>query len=588
MPRTESKATVNNFVGGLVSDYHELNFPPNTTVDEDNVDLDRHGSRKRRLGIDFEPGYSQASTTWSITTWPELYMKTFEWTAVNKDGNLNFLVVQVGNALNFFDLAYDTLSAGEKSFSVNLDSFIAPSYTTTQSYGVQVASGKGALFVVGEAIEPFYILYDPGSDSITTTQLTLKVRDLQLQDHALAYTTEPATVTPAQKYDLFNQGWWATCSCENETSDIWRNYSVFDFYKYKSGNYPQLAKVWWLGKRPSPKFSDLVFNKDQYQQAFTGNGLAALGSYVLNYFNKDRSAVSGVAGLPVEVLDSRPTAVAFGSGRVFYGFENLILFSQVIVDDFAVAQNCFQSNDPTSEKLSDLLATDGGIVQILEASNLMALKSYENGIFAFCTNGVWCIGGSSIGAGFSATDFSIYKVSEAGSLSSRSIISVEGTPCWWSKLGVYMLTSDPAKQGYSVQNLLDKKLQLYYNAIPALSKVYATGAYDRIKKCITFLYNSQPSIIGNNPYVCDKLLTFDTIFQAFYPWTISVTGTSPLVTDVFSIRDVVATAGTQNVTDNTNTVVIAEDLSNVVTDTSTQGNASNYISSLKFLTFFYP
>jgi len=590
LPRTASRATVNNFVGGLVSDYHELNNPPNTTVDEDNCDLDRKGSRRRRLGIDFESGYQPSSNRFQNSLWATMYTKTFEWNSVAEDGSRNFLVVQAGSLLSFYDLNFDTLSTGELPFTVNLDDFRAPAYYTTAPYSVQVASGKGALFVVGEAINPFYIQYDPASNTISTSVLILKIRDFEQQDKTLSVTTEPSALTAQQKYDLYNQGWWAKTDCENGTSDIWRNYPVLDFYKHKNGVYPQKAKTWWLGKRPSPKFSDMVFNADAYRTTYTGTSIAPLGTFILEAFNQDRSGVSGVPGLSVVVENSRPTAVAFGSGRVFYGFKNKIYFSQVIVDDFGVAAFCYQEADPTSEKVSDLVATDGGVLQIIDSSAIMALRSYENSIFSFSSVGVWAIGGAAIGTGFSATDFSIYKVSEAGSLSSRSIISVEGTPVWWSKLGIYALTSDPAKQGYSVRNLLEKKMQFYYNDIPPLNKVRATGAYDKTKKVITWLYNSTSSDIGGSPWVGNRLLNYDTILEAFYPYTIQLAEVAfpPLVTDVFNVNDIVATEVEDTVISEDGFTVFDESDVAVTVLSQSNSNAGNTTSSLKFLTFYGP
>lgn len=590
MPRTESKATVNNFVGGLVSDFHELNNPPNTTVDENNCDLDRKGSRKRRLGIDFETGSSASAAAWTESEWATLYTKTFEWDSVAEDGDINFLVIQGGAVLSFYDLNFETLAEGELPFTINLEDFRAPAYLSTASFPVQIASGKGALFVVGEAIEPFYIQYDPIANTISTTTINIKVRDLALQDHALDYITQVSAVTPQQKYDLFNQGWNSFCAVDSDETSSKPHQNVFDWYKAHSRGktYPPKSKSWWIGKVTNVNSGVEQFDPGPYDNTYVGNQLAPLGTFILDAFNKNRTAVSGIPGLPVEVESSRPAAVAFGSGRVFYGFKNKLLFSQVIEDDFTVAGNCFQAADPTAEKLSDLVATDGGVIQIIDSSEIFALFSFENSIFAFSVAGVWSIGGSAVGSGFSATDFSIYKVSEVGALNARSLISVEGTPVWWSKLGIYMLQGDPTKQGYSVVNILEQKLQLFYNAIPPLSKTRATGAYDATKKTITWLYNSTENTLGNNIYVGNTLLNFDTVLKAFYKYTISDTGdgNSPYITDVFNVLDIVASVSTEDVVDNDSLTVIDSSLDAVTVEVSVLGNSGNTNSSIKFLTFW--
>lgn len=588
MPRTANKATVNNFVGGLVSDYHELNNPPNTTVDENNCDLDRKGSRKRRLGIDFEDGASPSTASWTADEWTTLYTKTFEWDSVGEDGDTSFLVVQGGNILSFYDMNFDTLSDGELPFQVDLDDHRAPTYYTTKPYPVQVAAGKGALFVVGEAIEPFFIQYDANTNTITTTPITIQIRDLSLQDTALDLTDQVSSLTAAQRYDFFNQGWWFKTSVDSDDSPHEDDQNVLDWYRAHSAKhlFPSKSKVWWLGQAVNEPENVQTFYPVVWDSVYVGTTLAPLGTYILDAFNQDRSGVSGIAGLPIVIETSRPTAVAFGAGRIFYGFKNKIFFSQVIVDDFSVAGKCYQDADPTSQKISDLIATDGGVLQIIESSSIIALFPYENSIFAFSSAGVWAIGGSSVGTGFSATDFSVYKVTGAGALNSRSLVSIEGTPCWWSKLGIYVLSSDAAKQGYSAKNILEKKLQLFYNVIPPLSKVQATGAYDRTKKVITWLYNATGITIGGNPYVGDTLLNYDTILEAFYKYTLSQTSTnSPYVTDVFNVLDIVVAVADEDVLDNTETVVLAEDLTHVTIQIGVADNAGNTSSSLKFLTF---
>jgi len=587
LSRTANKVVVNNFVGGLVSDCTELNNPPNTTIDEDNCDLDRKGSRKRRLGIDFEDGFEPSNESWTDSEFADIYVKTFVWRSVSEDGTLNFLVAQGGNKLMFYNMNSETISADELPFSVDLDDFRTPAYYSTSQYGVQMAAGKGALFVVGEAIEPFVIQYDKATNTISTTELVIRIRDLELQDHDMGYTDQFTTLTATQKYDLYNQGWNAYTT-NNPSGDNFYHIQVLDNYFSIIGKYPQKAKSWWVGKQIDIDTGSNDFIPQSYDQAYVGSTLAPLGTYILEAFNKDRSAASGIPGLPVVTETSRPTAVAFGAGRVFFGFKNKLYFSQVIQDDFTVAGNCYQVADPTAEKINDLVATDGGVLQIIDAGTIFKLMTFENAVFNFCSNGVWALGGTSVGAGFSATDFSVYKVTETAALSPRSIISIIGTPVWWAKDGIYTLIGDPAKQGYSAQNILLGKLQLYYNAIPPLSKLYATGDYDHLKKTITWIFNSQNEIIGGNKFVCDKALNYDTLLKAFYPYSISTVtpGNSPHIVDCFSALDVLASSGEDTVVDELEHTVIDEADEVVTVQTTVLGNATNTTSLLKFYTFY--
>lgn len=584
MARTESKVTVNNFVGGLVSDFHELNSPPNTTIAEDNCDLDRKGSRKRRLGIDFEADAQPSNESWTEADWSGLYLRTFEWIAVGENGGVNFLVCQTGHTLTFYDMNSDTLSAGEKSFTIDLNNHLAPGYSNADPYAVSFASGKGVLFIVAECIIPFYISYNIDTDTITGRVLNLNIRDLQILDNELSNEAFPGpNITAQQQYDLYNMGWNTVASVVGGFTA-----NVFFWYYTQEGKYPSKNKSWWVGKQVNVTSGVEEWSPQNWDNVYCGTSRAPLGHFIMSPFFLNRSEVSGRPDIPDVVYKDRPTSVAFTAGRVFYGWRNKIMFSQVLEDDLSVAENCYQVADPTAEDINDLVATDGGVIPILDASYIISLIPHENALFVFAANGVWALGGSNIGSGFSATDFSLFKVTDNGALSARSCFSVSGTPTWWSKEGIYALISDPGKQGYSAKNILEKKLQLYYNAIPPISKVRATGAYDALKKCIVWIYNSTGEIIGNNPYICDRVLNYDTVLEAFYPYTISsiTDGNSPYIADVFNTLDIVATATEEDVLNIAGDTVIDIATDTVQVEVVSFGNSLNTTSSIKFMTFY--
>ena len=56
MPQSNQTGEFNTFVGGLVTEASPLTFPENASIDEANFELDRNGSRSRRLGMDYEEG----------------------------------------------------------------------------------------------------------------------------------------------------------------------------------------------------------------------------------------------------------------------------------------------------------------------------------------------------------------------------------------------------------------------------------------------------------------------------------------------------------------------------------------------------
>ena len=54
MAQSLSQKATNNFVKGLITEAAELTFPEGASVDELNCDLRRDGTRRRRLGVEYE------------------------------------------------------------------------------------------------------------------------------------------------------------------------------------------------------------------------------------------------------------------------------------------------------------------------------------------------------------------------------------------------------------------------------------------------------------------------------------------------------------------------------------------------------
>ena len=53
MAKAINAAEFSTFVAGLITDASPLTFPNNASLDEVNFELNRDGSRNRRLGMDF-------------------------------------------------------------------------------------------------------------------------------------------------------------------------------------------------------------------------------------------------------------------------------------------------------------------------------------------------------------------------------------------------------------------------------------------------------------------------------------------------------------------------------------------------------
>lgn len=219
---------------------------------------------------------------------------------------------------------------------------------------------------------------------------------------------------------------------------------------------------------------------------------------------------------PIETIDERPTCCEYTSGRVFYGAKNNIYFSQVMEgESIDKLSKCYQQNDPTAEQLSDLLETDGGSVQIDNATNIIQITKFRNGVMIYSTNGVWYLSGPD--TGFNATNFNLDQVSNSGCLSPESVVVVEDAHYYWSLDGIIVIAINQFGQP-EASNIIEQTMQTFYNDIPLTSKRKVSGVYNRIKKQVEWLYSDSTQTAADEyKYAIDKSLVLDTRLGGLWP-----------------------------------------------------------------------
>lgn len=219
---------------------------------------------------------------------------------------------------------------------------------------------------------------------------------------------------------------------------------------------------------------------------------------------------------------SRPTATSFFAGRVFYAgtpFKHLatrIFYSQVVETDTQYGK-CYQVADPTDERISDIVPTDGGVINIPEANNVIKLLPYGASLLIFASNGVWQLGPGGDGY-FSGTSYSVRKITEIGATNPRAIVVAEGIPIYWGYSDIFAIVQDPNTGFLVTQNLSNTKINKFYNDIPHDFKFTSAGVYDDKSKTVVWLYGE--------PYT--SALLYDMKFQAFVPYTFGVVGMGEL------------------------------------------------------------
>lgn len=574
MPEAQTNKLYRTFIKGLVTEASPLTFPADSSYDEDNLLVFFKGNRSRRLGMDFEANYELSPHSLSETDSNTAPIIEYVWRNVSNNEGVDFLCQQVKDTIYFYDCSGSPTSPSLKSFSVDLSDYYIADAVDPSNTPVQFVQGKGYLFIVSAAIDPLIIEYTLNTDSITTESITILIRDFDGTDDGIAIEAEPTTLTTAHNYNLQNQGWVTniqTTYTDRLSATLFGKYlsqssftntvsiDTIQKYKDKIGRYPGNNKQWFLGKVEVAANGYAVgdFSPELLNKVHVGNSRAPRGHFILNAFTKDRSAASGIAGLSSEPSKTRPTTCCFSSGRIWFGHENNVYFSQILSSKNK-AGLCFQENDPTAEDLSDLLANDGGMISIPSADRIILTKEVANGIMVFANNGVWFISGGD--KGFSATDYQVTKVSAIGTDAPYSIVDTENHIYWWSKTGIQRLEQQSSMFGgntgvFNSTNLTENTIDSFIKDISTVVRRYVKGIFDHGTNTIHWLFADND--VGKR-YFYNRLLNFNTVTESFFPWSLT-TGTYPHIVGAYVTSDINRITNSEEVTIGGVTVTVQGD-----------------------------
>lgn len=207
MPRPTQNKLYKSFVKGLVTEAGPLTYPENASTDELNTVIKVKGSRSRRFGIDWEP--SSIAANIDVGSLNTNVSTCYAWKAVGNDSSVNFLCVQVAGKIYFYDIDATPITGTAISFTIDLTTFASPTATVDQikDTPVQMASGKGYLFIVSPYIEPIFASYDKTSNTLSTVKIIIAVRDFDGVNDSLTNEDQPTTLSNEHYYNLRNQGW---------------------------------------------------------------------------------------------------------------------------------------------------------------------------------------------------------------------------------------------------------------------------------------------------------------------------------------------------------------------------------------------
>lgn len=591
MPTKQSqRAEINSFVQGLITEATPLNFPENSSADEENFVLNRDGSRERRLGMDLEDNHNWLSTGVTTDRINEFGFNSFKWSEVAGDSQLELLVVQFDNRLYFFNIETTTISNEGFLGMLTISEF--PS-----SSKFSFASVEGSL-VVAAGVDSFAVVtYEGGVLDYYLDRIM--IRDVfGLQEAEPRYDEDNSyrgPLTFSHYYNLQNQSWGIpkvasyTIGGLNPTNSI----DPIIYYANHYGFAPSNSEQVWLGMQfVAAQYNAQSGQMDRayehmivelYRESWGSMVHPAKGYFIIDALRRGQSRYEKfVANIdkypelnknfyagwvnqfnpsewifPADFTPNGASCVAEFAGRVFFSgftgevidgdakspnYTNYVFFSTLVKNKTDIPK-CYQEGDPTSRDSSDIVDTDGGFLRISEAKEIHSLISLGSSLLVIASNGVWSIDGGS-DYGFSATNYKVTKLSTFGGLSATSVVT-EGTRIYfWATDGIYTVGRNQLGD-ITVDSITKNTIQSLYDEIPTLAKLSASGVYDNFAKKIRWIYQDG-DLLG--PETTTFELVLDVDLGAFSKNRISnMEGNYVTVLSIFQASPFKATSEENNV-----------------------------------------
>lgn len=584
MARQQAVAEINAFVKGLITEASPMTFPENASIDEVNLIPQRDGSRKRRLGMNYENNFQQLFTNDAVSD--DVNYSSFAWKGPGGYSEVEFAVVQVAGTIYFFDASKLPLSRSLV--------YSAP-ITSNSSATISMTSVDGVLIVVDGSGTVY--TYDYDGTSITQGVGRLVIRDLFGVEDIVSgvnllegnnITVRPVAQTNTHIYNLRNQTFstpkkWQSGGPNTDADPIFMMKSTQGVFPSNSDNL--VTFLFADANNEDDRNVKRYFLNDNVRNPL-GTNRAPMGYFIIDALDRGASRISAVqalnlqnpllqypvVSLPTDRTPGGSSVVCTFAGRVFYGgftsqvvggdsqsprMTSYLLFSR-LVQSSADVFKCYQEGDPTSTETPDLVDTDGGFLRLDGAYNISRLVNVGDSLMVVAENGVWKVTGGS-GYGFKATDYVVSKVTEHGTIAPNSVVLLDNTLMYWSDDGIYHIAQNQYGD-WAAQNLTTATIQTYFDEIPYQAKRRCFGAYDSYTRKVRWLYNNYYSAEDTA-----KELVLDVGLGAFYPSSIPAIGSGlPLPVAMIRIPPYQTTTGLQGVVDNSGNKVINSAANNVV------------------------
>ena len=593
MARQTAAIEVNTFVRGIITEASPLTFPENASIDEQNMVLNKDGSRERRLGMDYENGFTTFSANVSAAENP--VFNSFVWKQPGGFTESEFSVVQSGRRLTFIDNTATVLSAAVKA-TYDIGNNVTSKISLAAVDGILVAAtGSGDIYA-----------FDYDGTNISQTTSRLKIRDMfgvedivNGQDLRTGHGVQvrPSVQTDAHIYNLRNQtfAYPRYYSGDNFLGDpIQKVFNQFGSFQSNADNL--ITFLYADPNNSNDRNIKRYFGDDGFRNPL-GTNPAPKGFFIIDAMNRGSSRLEEVqklyaenpqlvyplSSLPIDSTPGGASVVATYAGRAWFaGFSSqvidgdkesprmtsYVMFSR-LVEKISDIYKCYQEGDPTSSEAPDLVDTDGGFLRLDGAYNISAMVNVGDALMVVAENGVWKITGGS-GYGFSATNYMTTKLAEYGCISPGSVVLVDSSFMYWSEDGIYHVTKNQYGD-WAANNISNTTIQELYDDIAYGNKVACQSTYDRYTRCVRWMFNNLASSSGST-----RELILDVNLSAFYISDVApVSETFPrMVAYVKTPPFKVTTESTQVITGAQDTVVDSSVNTVVVQDSSVLSGVS--------------
>lgn len=547
MTKPTQRSEIQGFSKGLITEVNPLNSQIDTTVAEVNFELNRDGTRSRRLGLDIEGGGIRFNTNIPTTQLTTAKISSFMWKGAAGRAELQFMVSRIGETLRFFELGSGSTNPSTLVGTLTLSGLAISN--------ISFAAVQGFLIGVTGTSDLVLIEFNPTTSAFSQSKFRLKIRDFFGIEETLnsRYETDVSYRGPLNwqhYYNLYNQGWAIPRRPWSPVSVItYRDAVSLGSNSSPTTQSPSSVDRVWSGMvqrpRPDPGLPTFeAFNYDQFG-AITGvQGFVSKGFFLIDAFNRGSSRQAewinhrnkypragrllGSFNPPADTTSGGPTSIATHAGRIFYSgingvvsrgdkrspnYNNYVFFTQLIKNrqDFG---KCYQEGDPTSRESFDLIDTDGGYIVIPEAINIHTMYSMGDQLFLIAENGVWAVAGGS-GYGFTATNYMVTRLSTFGGHPGHSFVEMGGTGFFWGVDGIYTIAKNQMGD-YEVINQTKSSINSFFKRIPGSAHETVQGYAERHLNQIRWIYQEVTGLT-----VLTKELVLDLNFNAFIPINIS-------------------------------------------------------------------